>query len=26
MMTLGIVGVTAWRVPALRELKELRAN
>ena len=26
MMTLGIVGVTAWRVPALRKLKELRAN
>ena len=26
MMTLGIVGVTAWRVPALRELKELRAE
>jgi MFS family permease len=26
MMTLGIVGVTAWRVPALRELKELRAH
>ena len=26
LMTLGVVGVTAWRVPALRELKELRAH
>lgn len=25
LMTLGVVGVTAWRVPALRRLKELRA-
>ncbi|HEX7918317.1 MAG TPA: MFS transporter [Gemmatimonadales bacterium] len=26
LMTLGVVGVTAWRVPVLRELKELRAS
>lgn len=26
MMTLGVVGVTAWKVPALRRLRELRAN
>ena len=26
LMTLGVVGVTAWRVPALRKLKEMRAN
>lgn len=26
MMTLGVVGVTAWRVPELRDLKELRAG
>lgn len=25
LMTLGVVGVTAWRVPSLRRLKELRA-
>ncbi|MBW8773280.1 MAG: MFS transporter, partial [Gemmatimonadetes bacterium] len=26
LMTLGVVGVTAWRVPSLRRLKELRAS
>ena len=26
MMTLGVVGVTAWRVPALRRLRELYTN
>ena len=26
LMTLGVVGVTAWRVPALRRLKELHAT
>jgi len=25
LMTLGVVGVTAWRVPSLRKLKEMRA-